>query len=234
MQISPYIFKINDRTYRVKEKKKNQNKYKPEYAYIFKKGEYNSVYSKYIYIYRGEIEHYEDAYYPGVYMLNGNPLFIRPKTDMDKNIYSISRLIKLTPESIFVNLDDVGEPTEPIITDGDVFKPQIKDSDDIALAGMKYVIGEKNINFNNYSGRFPDVATKNNSRRALTHGNTLKMDMAARYCDVFDINMGIIFWDKPNCLNPISPDQKTVYIIFNDDYIDLKDDDVKIKLIEKN
>ena len=234
MQLSPFIFKINDRTYRVKEKKKNQNKYKSDYAYIFKQGVYNSTYTKYIYIYRGEIDSYEDAYYPGVYILNGYPLFVKPKTDMDKNIYSIDRLIKLTPESIFVNLDDVGEPIEPVMSDGDVFKPQIKDTDDIALAGMKSVIGMKNINFNNYSNRFPDVATKNNSRRALTHGNTLKMDMASRYCDVFDINMGILFWDKDNCQNPISPNSKTVHVIFNDDYIDLKDNDVEIKLIEKN
>lgn len=234
MQLSPYIFKINDRTYRVKEKKKNQNKYKSEYAYIFKKGTCNSIYSNYIYIYRGEIESYDEAYYPGVYLLNGSPLFIRPKNDVDKSIYSINRLIKLTPESIFVNLEDIDEQVEPLIMDGDVFKPQIKDTDDIALAGMKYVIGEKNINFNNYTNRFPDVATKNNSRRALTHGNTLKMDMASRYCDVFDINMGILFWDKPNCNNPISEDKKTIYAIFNNDQINLSDPELKFKLIEKN
>ena len=56
-------------------------------------------------------------------------------------MYSKDRIITLTPDSIFKDIDDniIEPPVEPV-TDGDIFKPAIKSTDDIALAGMKYAL----------------------------------------------------------------------------------------------
>lgn len=228
----PKIFKLEGKTYRVKRKKWGQTKFKPDHAYLL------SDLNDFVYPYRGEIEDIRYAYLPGLYIMNDRVITIRPKSEEEMKHYSKSRIIKLTPDSIFKELvDDIDVIKEPVITDGDVFKPEIRDNDDIILAGMKYCIGNKNygngINFNAYGNRFSDVATKNNARRAITHGESLKMAMATRYSDVFDLNIMVGFWDKDGCINPMT-DKKTLYVIFNDDEIDLKDDDLDIKIITKD
>ena len=226
--ISPVIFKLGDRMYRVKQKEWYQDSFEEDTAYLLSK------YNDFVYPYRPEVTDIEQAYQPGIYVINKKVVVIRPKNDEDKRAYSKDRLIHLTPESIFENLDDnILEPPIDMMTDGDIFKPAIKSSDDIALAGMKFAIGQKNINFNSYANRFPDMATKNNGRRALTHGNTLKMDMLSRFANVFDINAAIAFWDKKGCLNPMDENYKKVYIIYNDDKLDFKDPSVTIEEIEK-
>lgn len=226
--ISPVIFKLGDRMYRVKQKEWYQDSFEEDTAYLLSK------YNDFVYPYRPEVTDIEQAYQPGIYVINRKVVVIRPKNDEDKRAYSKDRLIHLTPESIFENLDDnILEPPIDMMTDGDIFKPAIKSSDDIALAGMKFAIGQKNINFNSYANRFPDMATKNNGRRALTHGNTLKMDMLSRFANVFDINAAIAFWDKKGCLNPMDENYKKVYIIYNDDKLDFKDPSVTIEEIEK-
>lgn len=227
--ISPVIFKTGDRTYRVEQKQWGQTLFDEDTAYLL------SRYNPYVYPYRYEVDDEKQAYQPGLYKINNKVFIIMPKTDEDKKIYSKDRLITLTPTSIFDDLsDNIYEPPIEVTTDGDIFKPAIKQTDDIALAGMKYAIGKKNINFNSYANRFPDMATKNNGRRALTHGNTLKMDMLSRFADVFDINAALMFWDKKDCINPMDESHKKVFIIYNDDKIDLKDSDVTIEEIERD
>jgi hypothetical protein len=224
----PKIFKLGDCTYIVKQKKRIQEKFKPDTAYLL------SSFNDYVYPFRSEIDDPELAYQPGIYLYKGRPYVIRPRTEEDKIKYSKNRIIELTPDCIFKDLsDDIIEPPVEILTDGDIFKPSIKDTDDIALAGMKYSIGQKNINFNTYADRFPDMATKNNGRRALTHGNTLKMDMLTRFASVFDINAAIAFWDKKGCKNPMAKDYNKVFVIFNDDTIDFKDPDIEIEEITR-
>ena len=226
--ISPNIIRIGDRTYRVKQKGWYQKEFEDDTAYLLSK------YNDYVYPYRPEVTDKKMAYQPGIYVIKNEVIVIRPRTDADKVMYSKDRIITLTPDSIFKDIDDniIEPPVEPV-TDGDIVKPAIKSTDDIALAGMKYAIGQKDINFNTYAGRFPDMATKNNGRRALTHGNTLKMDMLARFADVFDINAALAFWDKPGCKNPMAKDYDKVYVIYNGDKIDFKDPNIKIEEIKK-
>lgn len=226
--LSPIIFKLNDKTYRVKKKEMWQKDFEHGTAYLLSK------YNNYVFPYRGKIDDIDDAVYPGLYKMDGVVFAVYPMSDDDKKIYSKERLIYLTPDSIFKNLDDgLVQIPQDVITDGDIFKPAIKQTDDIALAAMKYAIGQKNINFNTYAHRFPDMATKNNGRRALTHGNTLKMDMLSRFADVFDINAALVLWDKKGCKNPMAKNYDKAYIIFNNDKIDLKDDSIKIEEISR-
>lgn len=226
--ISPIIFKLGDRTYRVKQKGWYQKEFEDDTAYLLSK------YNEYVYPYRPEITRKEEAYQPGIYTFGDEVYVIRPKTQEDKIKYSKKRLIVLTPDSIFEDIDNnIIEPPVEVVTDGDIFKPAIKQTDDIALAGMKYAIGEKNINFNSYANRFPDMATKNNGRRALTHGNTLKMDMLSRFADIFDINAALVFWDKKGCANPMAENYNKAFVIFNDDKLDFKDPDLEIHEIVK-
>lgn len=227
--ISPDIIRINDKTYRVKKKGWYQKDFEDDTAYLLSK------YNDYVYPYRPEVTDIKLAYQPGLYTIDNRVFVIRPKTEADKQLYSKKRIITLTPDCIFNDIDDnIIEPPVETITDGDIFKPAIKDTDDIALAGMKYAIGQKNINFNTYAGRFPDMATKNNGRRALTHGNTLKMDMLARFADVFDINAALTFWDKKGCKNPMAENYDKVYVIYNGDKLDFKDPDITIEEIRKD
>ena len=227
--ISPVIFKTSETTYRVKQKKWGQTEFEDDTAYLL------SQYNGYVYPYRPEVRCLSQAYQPGIYTINGNVIIIRPKTKEEKEFYSIKNCITLTPDSIFNDIcGNLIEPPPEIATDGDIFKPGIKETDDIALAGMKYAIGQKNINFNSYANRFPDMATKNNGRRALTHGNTLKMDMLARFSDIFDINAAICFWDKYGCKNPMDPSYSKVFVIYNGEPIDFKSPEVTIEEIRKD
>ena len=228
----PSIIQINGQTYQVKQKKWDTKKFKYDTAYLF------SNLNGYVYPYRGEIYNKSEAIYPGIYMLDDCEYVVIPETDEDKELYSVDRNVQLSPESIFNELSsEIDTVKEPVITDGDVFKPKIKPNDDIILAGIKYCIGNKNngqgINFNAYGNKFSDVATKNNARRQILKGESLKMAMATRYSDVFDINIMAGFWDKEGCTNPMSPNKKTLYIIFNDDEIDLRDPELDIKVITR-
>ncbi len=214
---TPMIFKLRDETYRVVQKKFYQDKLKQGYAYLL------SQYNDYVYPYRGEVDSLDEAVQVGIYLIRGRAFPVRPRNDEERMIFHKDRIIQLTPDCIFRNLNDmVIDPVieTEVITDGDVFKPALRQTDDIALAAMKYAIGQKNINFNQYGHKFSDMATKNNGRRALTHGNTLKMDMLSRFADVFDLNAGIIIWDKYGCPNPMSSDYSTVYCVFDDQALD--------------
>ena len=219
--LSPLIFKFDGRALRVEKKQPYQTKFDEDIAYVLSK------YNPYVYPYRGKIKSHKEALYPGIYKLDGLAYIRRPITDEEKEAYSVSHIIMLTPESIFKDLD-VNEcisidTSSPIYGEDESFKPQITSKDDIALAGMKFAIGKKNINFNSYANKFTDAATKNNGRRALTHGTTLKMEMLSRFANVFDIGVGLIFFDKMNCTNPMDENYKQAYVIFDSDSIDLSE-----------
>lgn len=217
--ISPYIFKYDGRALRVKKCVKYQTSYDEDTAYII--GDYNP----YVYIYRGKIKNWEDGVEPGIYLKKGKTFIVRPMSDNDKRIYSRKNIIKLTPESIFQNLnpDDLIDTNDNkyFTADDELFKPAINDTDDIALAGLKFALCKKNIMFGNYANKFQDSATKNNGKRAITHGSSLKMDMLSRFANVFDLNVGVIFADKNDCPNPMDPDRSKAYVIFDDEPIDL-------------
>lgn len=219
--LSPLIFKLDGRALRVEKKKYYQKKFEDDIAYVLSK------YNPYVYPYMGKIDDYRDAVDPGLYLIDGHVFIRRPVTQEEKETYSVSNIITLTPESIFKDLnnpsDDYIDPDKTTASFGEdeIFKPMIKSSDDMALAGMKFAIGEKNINFNAYANKFSDQATKNNGRRALTHGSALKMDMLSRFANVFDIGVGLVFFDKKGCQNPMDKHYKKAYVIFDSDSVDL-------------
>lgn len=219
--LSPLVFKFDGRAFRVEKKKPYQRKFQDDTAYTLSK------YNPYVYPYMGKISHYKEAVDPGIYLVGEDkkPFIKRPFSDEEKKKYSIKNIIELTPTSIFKNLDiseciDV-EVTESVFGDDEIFKPDIKESDDIALAGIKYAIGKKNINFNAYGNKFQDSATKNNGKRAITHGTALKMDMLSRFADVFDIGVAMVYYDKVGCPNPMDKNYKEAYVIFDSEPTDL-------------
>lgn len=217
--ISPLIIKLDGRALRVEKKKFYQTEFQDDIAYILSK------YNPYVYPYMGKVKNEKEAVKPGIYKINKKVFVRRPSTDEEKEMYSIKNIIQLTPDSIFKNLDateyiDI-DTSSHLYGEEDIFKPVISTKDDIALAGMKFALGKKNINFNSYSNKFSDQATKNNGRRALTHGTSLKMDMLSRFANVFDIGVGIVYYDKPGCINPMDPNYKNAYVIFDSEPTDL-------------
>ena len=217
--LSPLIFKYDGRALRVEKKEMFQTHFQEDIAYLLSK------YNPYVYPYLGEISSRRDAIEPGIYILKGRVYIRMPYTEEEKEIYSIKNIITLTPESIFKNLDKNDcveiDTSNPIYGEDEIFKPAITSKDDMALAGMKFAIGKKNINFNSYASKFSDQATKNNGRRAITHGTTLKMDMLSRFANVFDIGVGLVFYDKEDCPNPMDNDYKKAYVIFDSEPADL-------------
>lgn len=217
--LSPLIFKMDGRALRVEKKQFYQTSFKDDTAYIFSK------YNPYVYPYHGKVADLRDICSPGIYIYNKQVIVRRPINDEERKKYHIRNIIRLTPESIFENLDkkECIEFTPDIYACGenDIFLPVITPKDDIALAGTKFAIGKKKINFNSYGHKFSDQATKNNSRRAITHGTSLKMEMLSRYADVFDFGVALLFWDKKNCSNPMDPEYKKAYAIFDSEVVDL-------------
>lgn len=217
--LSPLIFKYDGRALRVEKKQMFQKKFQDDIAYIF--GKYNP----YVFPYMGKISDRRDAVEPGIYILKGETYVQWPLSDEEKEKYNVKNIISLTPESIFKNLDKSDcieiDTTNAFYGDDEVFKPTITSKDDMALAGMKYAISKKNINFNAYASKFQDQATKNNGRRAITHGTTLKMDMLSRFANVFDIGVALVFYDKQGCINPMDPKYKEAYVIYDSEPTDL-------------
>ena len=222
--LSPLIFKYDGRVLRVKKRKPYQIKYDDDTAYIL--GKYNP----YIYPYRGKITDVHDAVDPGIYIYNKNTYIVRPVTDSEKIMYSIKNIIELTPESIFkdLNRESLINTSDDIYntSDDELFKPKINENDDIALAGLKFALSKKDILFGSYSSKFQDNATKNNGKRAITHGSSLKMEMLSRFADVFDLNVGLVFADKNGCINPMDKKYSKVYVIYDSDPIDFNDKEI--------
>ena len=229
--LSPLIFKLDGRALRVENKTFYQTKFKDDTAYLL--GRYNP----YVYPYYGKIENKNEINGPGIYILNKKVYIQRPINSDERAMYDKKNIIKLTPESIFKNLDRNECLTFDNISsfgEDDTFTPTITTNDDIALAGMKFAISKKQINFNSYGHKFTDQATKNNGRRALTHGTTLKMEMLSRYANVFDLGVGLVFYDKIGCSNPMDKEYKKAYVIFDSEPTDLNKKEFVEIAIDKN
>lgn len=229
--LSPLIFKLDGRALRVEKKSFYQDKFKDDTAYLLSK------YNPYVYPYYGKVKDKNEIVEPGIYILNKKVYIKRPITEEEKKLYDKQNIIKLTPESIFKDLDrsECLEFTNIVsFGEDDIFTPAITENDDIALAGMKFAIGKKQINFNNYGHKFTDQATKNNGRRALTHGTTLKMEMLSRYANVFDLGVGLVFYDKRGCTNPMDKEYKKAYVIFDSEPTDLNKKEFVEISVDKN
>lgn len=60
------------------------------------------------------------------------------------------------------------------------------------------------------------------------------MEMASRFADVFDLNMGLVVWDKVGAKSPMDPNYSTVYCVFDDDELDFKNPKYTFKTIERD
>ena len=229
--LSPLIFKLDGRALRVEKKSFYQDKFKDDTAYVLSK------YNPYVYPYYGKINDRSEIEGPGIYILHKKVYIQRPINEDERKTYDRRNIIELTPESIFRDLDR-SECLEfdniAAFGEDDIFTPPITTKDDMALAGMKFAIGKKQVNFNAYGHKFTDSATKNNGRRALTHGTTLKMEMLSRYANVFDLGVGLVFYDKVGCTNPMDKNYKTAYVIFDSEPTDLNKKEFVEIAIDKN
>lgn len=231
MRLSTDFIRIDSTTYRVYVKDPNVQLEEGN-AYLI------SPINDYVYPYRGTITDLSHAMLVGIYSVKDrrNYLVIWPKTDLDKRKYSKTRIFQLTPDTIFTKLadDDIIDAPAYVINDENLFLPEIYSTDDIALAGAKYCMREKKIDFNIYANKFPTQVMKNNMRRLLTNGGgTLKMDMAERWGAIVGVNVGIVFWDKDGEQYPIDKepgDKRKLYLATNSD-INLSE--VELVRIEK-
>lgn len=238
MKISTEILKIDSNAYRVYQKEKNTI-LEDGNAYLL------SPLNDYVYPYRGEITTYKHAMLPGIYSIKGSKhVYVkRPSSEADMLRYAKERTFTLTLDNIFTKLlpYDVTDSPAYVINEDNLFIPEIYPTDDIALAGAKYCMKKKRVDFNIYSHKFPSQIMKNNMRRLLSNGGgTLKMDMAERWGDITGVNIGVMFWDRPGDPHPMNKDSDKLVIYYNTkEDLDLEEikssiEFVKIKYNEGN
>jgi hypothetical protein len=226
--LSKLIIKLEGGIYRVYSLEPFQRKFEIGSAY------YNACgFDPYVYPYRGKIDKYDEAKEVGVYLLRTEDkkrvIYVQPDNEKEKSKYHNRRIKVLSPDIIFEHFaDDISESDNIILnTDGNVFTPSINPDDDINMKLIKYALYKKQIDFNGYAKRFDDVNDKNNHRKLLLNNNKLSLDKLMKLCEVFDIDFGILFWDRPNASSPMSNDNNA-FMLYNNGEFDVVQPNIEI------
>lgn len=147
---------------------------------------------------------------PSVSAVEGIELFVHPKTDEDKEKYSVKNIISLGCENITSLKESIEamdklkslETTRLAIVN-DVLNLPIREADLPELVAVKEAINAKEIDTDSYKGKFSSDSDYNNDMRALKSSNTITFLKAKRILEAFDIDMYITLKDKPDAVNPM-------------------------------
>lgn len=187
--------------YKVK-KYKEGKKLKLGNAYIIK---------KYVIPYRGEYDTIAECNADGVgiyYCKETESIkIIRPFSVKKQKKYSKDNIYELdldymtrviASENISSSLDDnVLE-----LDTGEVFAPEIVESDNMCQRVIKDALRRKNIDLKAYANRFSSPTNMGNHKRALlNHG--MNTDRFLEWAEILDIDIDIIYKDKEGCTYPM-------------------------------
>jgi len=173
-------------------------------------------------------EYHPDVTQPGIYADEDDELHIvHPKTDKEKSLYHLSRVFKITPETI--NTDLSKYLSEIDVNDlkytGQVFEPPIKNIDDVGIKAVRLALWLKRIDFNSYRNRFVTPADRANAKKALMKHSTLTFSKLKDYADVFDLNYGVILFDKSDAKDPMFKEKKAI-VVFNNQTFPINDENI--------
>ena len=141
---------VGDAFYEVELYNKNK-KLKKDFGYIMDDG--------YVYIYRGKKEDFTGNARKlpcGIYRDGKEYEYVPPKSDEEKEKYSVDNVVDFDPNRIFnevtENKEDFvdTEDIEYINNNGAVFKVELEDNDDFLKRGVKEVINRKGISLDVY------------------------------------------------------------------------------------
>jgi hypothetical protein len=228
ISLSNKIIKFGEYMYRVYDYKEPDDLQLGN-AYIFG-GTGHKLRIRYVYVlpFMGRLE--KGSKEPGIYLNNdGGIHVINPRTDRDKQLYHISRVFEITPETIntelnqYLNDIDLSE----LKYTGNVFEPKIKENDDVGIKAIRLAILMKQIDFNNYAGRFERPWDRANMKKSLMQDTTLTFSKLKTYADIFDLDYGIIIFDREGAKDPLSKNGKAV-VVFNDAPFSIEDENIMV------
>jgi hypothetical protein len=227
MNLSNRIIKYEENMYRVYDYTSNEDLQLGN-SYIFG-GKTHRFTIQYVYVLPFKGQYDKTLTSPGIYLKDGQLRLIHPRTDKEKQIYNISRVFTITPKTI--NSDLAQYLNEIDLTElkytGNVFEPKIKDTDDVGIKAMRLAIWKKQIDFNSYANRFERPWDRANMKKSLMQDSTLTFSKLKTYADVFDLEYGIIIFDKPGAKDPLSKEGHAM-IVFNDMAYDIDDENVDV------
>lgn len=165
---------------------------------------------------------------PGIYMDGENMFVARPRTDKEKKIYHIDRIFSITPEtinsSLIQHLKDVDAMDLKV---SETFRPKITEHDDLGMKALRIALWMKQLDFNAYSPRWAKVSDKANARKHLEHQSRMTFNKMDEYSGIFDLNVGLIFFDKKGARDPLSPEGKAI-VVFDDEVYPINDPNIMV------
>lgn len=217
MKLSDKIIKIGEFMYRIYAFK-NVKSLELGNAYTFngKFGNTTITY-KWVLPFRGDLS--KSSSEPGIYLNKHNEIkTIYPSTSDELKLYHISRIFEITPETISTELDQYlseVDVTEYKFT-GNLFQPQIKETDDTGIKGVRIFLTAKEFDFNSYANKFEKSWDRANVKKALEKDPTLTFSKLNQYADIFDFSYALVLFDKEGAKDPVSKKGKAM-VIYNDD-----------------
>lgn len=161
---------------------------------------------KIVYPFRGKLRDMDSKNKVGVYIdESGEHVFIKPISN--KGIYKASNIYEIDEDykKSIISDDGLNNVFDETLTAemGELFTPEIDDSDNRLQRMVKQVIKHKKIDLKNYENRFKSPTDLNNCKRSLLKHGTMSMDKCEKWCDILDVQFEIIFKDKEGCPNPM-------------------------------
>lgn len=198
-------------------------------AYVFGGGKGNiSISYPYVFPYMGRYK--KSSIEPGVYLdKDERVVVVYPRNEKERKIYHISRIFEITPETIKEKLNEyLNEvPIEELKSAGNVFEPEIKESDDTGIKAVRLALISKKIDLAQYLNRLEKNWDRANTKKALEKGSTLTFFKLDEYANLFDFNYGILLFDKQTAKDPISKEGKAI-LVFNDEHFPINDKNIEI------
>lgn len=157
----------------------------------------------YIYIYRGKFKK-SDIKIPGSIYKKASGDFMT--TDHDPQLaekYHLSRCQELSKEIIAAKLKDpnlkINQLTPDLLetTDGEIFAPQIRETDDILKRVIKTTLQNMRINIKSLKNKFSNDYDLNNLKSQLVKEGAMSSKYFIRWAEILDINIEVIVTNKP-------------------------------------
>jgi hypothetical protein len=167
---------------------------------------------------------------PGVYLDKDDRVVVNyPRNEKERKIYHISRIFEITPQTIKEQLDEyLNEVTvEELRSAGNVFEPEIKESDDTGIKAVRLALIAKQIELAHYLNKMEKNWDRANTKKALEKGSTLTFFKLDEYANLFEFDYAILIFDKPTAKDPISKEGKAI-LIFNDHHFPINDENIEV------
>ena len=157
----------------------------------------------YIYVYRGKLKK-SDIKIPGsIYKKNsGDFLWIDHDPQLAEK-YHLSNCKELSKEIIAAKLKDptlkLNQITPELMesSDGEVFAPQIRETDDILKRVIKTTLQHMRINIKSLKSKFSNDYDLNNLKSQLIKEGAMSSKYFIRWAEILDINIEVIVTNKP-------------------------------------